>query len=246
MFTFFNKSKQPVKLCFSTDIHCHVIPGIDDGSPNVETSVELVSALNEMGIQRIIATPHVTQTTYENTLETIIPPLDNLRNALSGLQLDIQLAHAAEYRIDELFDQHRAKGILMTYPDNYLLIENSFIQEPWNLDQLVFDLQIQGFKPVFAHPERYLYYHNKPSRYKELHDNGLLFQINLLSLAGYYGKAERNMAERLIDAGYVDFIGTDTHGHRHIRAFNEYLKTRTARNDMKRLAPLIKNSIFER
>lgn len=244
MFNFFHKTKQPIKLWFTTDIHCHVIPGVDDGSPNVDTSVELIEALGELGIKRIIATPHVTQATFENSPETIKVPLTTLKEKLVDANIDIPITNAAEYRIDDLFDQCRASGLLMTYPDNYILIENSFIQEPWNLEQIIFDLQVKGYKPIFAHPERYLYYHNRVNRYKELHDSGLLFQINLLSLAGYHGKAERKMAEYFIDNNMVDFIGTDTHGHRHIDAFRNYLISRDAERDMSRLAPMIKNDIF--
>ena len=245
MFNFFSKHKEPLKLWFSTDIHCHVIPGIDDGSPNVETSVELISHLHDMGINRIIATPHVTQATFENTPETVGAPLESLRRSLAGAGIDVSVTNSAEYRVDELFDRNRQAGILMPYPHDYILIENSFIQEPWNLEQVIFELRVSGYKPIFAHPERYLYYHTRPNRYKELHDNGLLFQINLLSLAGYHGKAERKMAEYFIDNNMVDFIGTDTHGHRHIKAFMEYLTSREALRDMKRLAPVIKNHIFD-
>jgi tyrosine-protein phosphatase YwqE len=116
----------------------------------------------------------------------------------------------------------------MPYPKNYLLIENSFIQEPWNLDDLIFSLTVKGFKPILAHPERYIYYHSHTKRYNEVHQNAK-FQINLLSLAGYYGKNVKKMAEWLIENDLVDFIGTDLHGQRHIECLREYLSSRDAR-----------------
>ena len=85
------------------------------------------------------------------------------------------------------------------------------MQEPWNLETLIFDLQVKGMQPILAHPERYSYYYNRKDRLKELHKTGLMFQINLLSPAGAYGKAERKAAEYLIKEGLVDFIGTDLH-----------------------------------
>lgn len=246
MFHFFNKSKEPMRLWFSTDVHCHVVPGVDDGSQNVETSVELIEGLAELGIKRIIATPHVTQATFENTPQTLAEPLAALRSALRAKGSEVDIRQTAEYRVDEFFVQQLQDGVVMPFPDGkHLLIENSFIQEPWNLENVIFDLQVKGYKLILAHPERYLYYHVHPSRYAELKQLGVDFQINLLSLAGYYGKNEKKMAEDLIDGGMVDFVGTDTHGHRHLRCFEDYLSGRDARRHAARLEGVIKNGIFE-
>lgn len=116
---------------------------------------------------------------------------------------------------------------LMLLPNSHILIENSFIQEPWNLDNLVFDLQVKGLVPILAHPERYSYYYSQKKRFNALHDAGLKFQINLLSLAGAYGPAERSMAEHLIKQGLVDFIGTDIHRLSHVEKI-KYLLTKDA------------------
>ncbi|MDE5959925.1 MAG: hypothetical protein K2G59_07185, partial [Muribaculaceae bacterium] len=110
---------------------------------------------------------------------------------------------------------------------NYLLVENSFAQEPWGLDKLLFDLKLKGYVPVMAHPERYLYYSvNNRDRYRQLHDTGLLFQINLLSLAGAYGKQEKQTAEWLLEHGMVEFIGTDIHRRGHTEYIDAYLRSR--------------------
>lgn len=242
---FFRKKKEPVKLWFTTDIHCHVVPGVDDGSPDAGTSARLVQGLYDLGIRRIIATPHVTQATFENTPQTLASPIAELRKALADNAIDVDIRTTAEYRVDEFFEQQIANGTLMPYPDNYLLIENSFIQEPWNLEQLIFDLQVKGYKLIMAHPERYLYYHTRPQRYQELKQLGIDFQVNLLSLAGYYGKNEKRMAERLVEAGMVDFMGTDTHGFRHLECFGNYLSSREAERHARLLDGKIKNSIFD-
>ncbi len=245
MFSFFNKNKEHINFWFSTDLHCHIVPGVDDGSPDVKTSLALIEGLHKFGINRIIATPHVTQATFENTPQTLAEPWQALTDAVRDAGIDVSLAHTAEYRIDEFFEEQMNAGVVMPYPDNHILIENSFIQEPWNLDRLIFDLQVKGYKPILAHPERYLYYHKRVERYRELKGLGVEFQVNILSLAGYYGKAEKHVAEWLAENEMVDFLGTDTHGQRHIEAFDEYLSSRDARRHLKLLAPTIKNQIFD-
>ena len=236
--------KEPVKLCFSTDIHCHLVPGVDDGSPDAPTSADLIERMQAWGIRRILTSPHVTQYTFENDHSTIDPAMAQLHAELQKRGNDIPIANHAEYRIDGLFQERLEKGDIMALPDNWLLIENSFMQEPWNLDQLVFDLQVRGFKPILAHPERYAYYSTKKERFDELHNAGLCFQINLLSLAGNYGKAERKMAEYLLDKGYVDFIGSDLHRKSHTECIDAYLLTSQAQSDMDKLARTVQNDRF--
>lgn len=244
MFNFFSRSSEPIKLWFDTDIHCHLIPGVDDGSPDVETSLSLVTGLAELGINRIWASPHVARDTFENTPESLAAAQDELDVAMRAYGLgDIRLSHHAENRVDDLFNENLENGTLLTLPGNYLLIENSFVQEPWDLDRIIFDLQVRGFRPIMAHPERYLYYHEKPKRYEELHRN-IPFQVNVLSLAGYYGKHVRKMAEELVEAGMVDYLGTDCHGSRHIDCLREYLASRDARRHRDMLASRIRNDRF--
>lgn len=234
MFSIFKKRTEKANLCFATDIHCHIIPGIDDGSPDVNTSVELIERMKGWGINRIIASPHVTQDTFENTPETITSAFTALKTELEARNIDVALSHSAEYRIDEFFLSQLECGKIVPLPGNYLLVENPFFQEPWNIDQLLFDLKVKGYKPILAHPERYFYYYgNKRARYDELHNVGTLFQVNLLSLAGYYGKDEKVIAEYLVEKGYVDFIGSDLHRHVHADAIDAYL----ASKDYRKIAP---------
>lgn len=240
MFDFLFKKRQPRKLWYSTDIHSHVIPGIDDGSPDADTSLQLINRMRNWGISRIIASPHVTDETFMNTKETITPAFEALKHALNRAGDTMPVSHTAEYRIDELLMQNIADNTLMPYPNNYLLIENSYLQEPWNLDQLLFDLQVRGLKPIMAHPERFTYYHQRRQRYHELHDAGALFQINVLSLAGYYGKPEKHMAEYLIENDLVDFCGTDLHHFRHADAIDKYLRS----SESVRHAKALQNRIF--
>lgn len=242
MFNIFkSKPKEPIQLCFGTDIHCHIIPGIDDGARTAQSAADLIERMQRWGIRRIIASPHVTQETFENNRDTIEPALDNLHAELAARGNDIEVLHSAEYRIDGLLTRRLEDNDIMPYPNGWILIENSFLQEPWNLDQMVFDLQSLGYRPILAHPERFAYYHNRIDRFRHLKDAGASLQINLLSLAGHYGPAEKKMAQRLIKEGLVDFLGSDLHNTRHADAIDHYLTTGDARKDMAALAPMIQN-----
>jgi tyrosine-protein phosphatase YwqE len=242
MFNFFSRSSKPIDFWFTTDIHCHVIPGVDDGSPNAETSVALITDLAEMGINRIVATPHIACDTFENTPAILDAAQAELDAALAEHGVtNIKVTHAAENRIDDMLVKNMEADTLLTYPNKYILIENSFVQEPWDLEQIIFDLQVRGYQPILAHPERYVYYHNKTERYKQLHDK-VLFQVNMLSLSGYHGKQEKKIAEEMIEQGMVDFLGTDTHGRRHIESFRQYLCSRDAVRHRKALSN-IKNDL---
>lgn len=245
MFNFFSKSKQPINFWFSTDIHAHILPGVDDGSADAETSVQLVGDLRDMGINKILASPHIARDTFENTQPELDAALAELREALAAAHLgDVTVDRHSENRIDDLLMENIEAGTLKTLPDKYLLIENSFVQEPWDLEQFIFNLKVRDFKPILAHPERYVYYHDKRGRYEELHRH-VMFQVNVLSLAGYYGKQIKKVAETMAERGMIDFLGTDTHGLRHTECFRDYLCTRDARRHRDLLDGKIQNALFD-
>lgn len=242
MFNLFRKKiNTPAELFFHTDIHSHVIPGIDDGSPSADISAELVKRMKSWGLNRLIATPHVTESTFENTPEIMDKAMETLQSELMSQGIDIELSHSAEYRLDDLFGREFAAGNISPFPNDFLLVENSFIQEPWGLDETLFDLKVKGYNPILAHPERYMYYHSKKERYKKLHNDGTLFQINLLSLAGHYGRDVRRTVDFLIEQGMVDFIGTDLHNERHADAIEAYLASKEYRRDSAALKGVILN-----
>lgn len=226
MFNFFSRKSEPQPLFFATDIHCHVLPGIDDGAPDVDTAVSLVEQMQQWGLKRIIPSPHVTYSTFENTQATTDEAMARLQSALDAKGNGLQLTHSAENRVDDLFERNLEAGTLMTLPGNRLLIENSFIQEPLNLDQVIFDVQAKGYSPILVHPERYSYYYDHKERYEALHHAGAAFQVNVLSLAGHYGKDEKRIAEWLIQRGLVDYLGTDLHRQSHVDSINAYLASK--------------------
>ncbi len=242
IFSIFGRRQEPAALPFSVDIHCHILPGVDDGSPDTATSVALVERMKSWGINRIIATPHMTECSFENTPETLDPALESLRGALAAKGIEMPVSRASENRLDDYFREQLEAGRIKPMPGGCLLVENSFIQEPWQLDQQLYDLRIKGYRPILAHPERYFYYHDKNlRRYTELHRSGTLFQINLLSLAGAYGKTEKKVAEQLIAAGMADLVGTDLHTMRHADLIDEYLATSEARRHFQALGGRIVN-----
>jgi len=178
------------------------------------------------GIERIFASPHIAYGTFPNTPETITGALTELKEKLAEKRNNIFISNSAENRIDDMLMQNLANDNVLTLPGKRILIENSFMQEPWNLDRLIFDLLVKGYQPILVHPERYSYYYNKKDRYTTLHNAGTAFQINLLSLAGYYGRDEKRFAEYLIDQGMVDYIGTDLHRHSHADSIDSYLASK--------------------
>lgn len=247
MFNFFHRKSssqgQAPELFFHTDMHCHLVPGVDDGQQAAVGGAQLIEAERRWGVRHIILTPHVTQDTFENTPETLAEPYRQLQQAVAerGVATDVKLEMSAEYRLDGFFNDEMEKGNLRPLPNKYLLVENSYVQEPWQLDSRLFNLKMQGYAPILAHPERYPYYFEKPERYEEIHNTGTLFQINLLSLAGNYGKHPRRIAEMLIERDMVDFVGTDMHTHAHAQTIERYLTTKDYRRHAEQLAPRILN-----
>lgn len=223
------------------DIHNHLLPGIDDGAANVEESISLVKRFREIGINKFISTPHIMNDYYPNTPSTINAALKELRNSLKeeGIH-DIEIHAAAEYMMDHSFMNHIESGDLLTLNSNQVLVEMSYFQAPINLNEILFQLQANGFKPVLAHPERYAFYHSKKlEKFEELKKRGCYFQLNILSLIGHYGKHIQEAAYGLLDSEMIDYLGTDTHQMRHL----EKLSTaKLPQKRMRQLEPIIKNT----
>ncbi len=212
MFTNWFRSKQQQKISITTDIHSHLLPGIDDGVKTIEESIEVIEYLSSLGFKKLITTPHIMSDYYKNTPEIIREKLEQVKQAISEANIPIEIEAAAEYYLDEYFYSLIIEGKeLLTFGDNYVLFETSFTVEPLILKEIIFKLNSAGYKPVYAHPERYFYLQEKKELLNELIDQGLLFQLNALSLVGYYSKQVQKMAEALINRGAIAFIGSDTH-----------------------------------
>ena len=226
MFNFFRKKRTEgniySSLPVSKDIHSHLLPGIDDGSPDVENSVELIQGLFDLGIRKFIATPHIIGDLYRNTPETINTALEETKAACKNAGLDIELSAAAEYMIDDYFlDLLRNRSPLLTLHKNILLTEISYSTPPVNLEAITAAIFAGGYKPVLAHPERYHFYHNNPNVYQHLKEMGFHLQVNLLSLIGYYGKDVRKAAKFIIEKDLASLVGTDLHHKYHLAALKD-------------------------
>ena len=202
------------------DMHSHLLPGLDDGAETLAHSLDLLRALRALGYRKLIMTPHIMGDFYKNTPESIRAALQLLREAAAEADLgDLELDCAAEYYLDEFLGRKLADGTeMLTFGGDkrYLLFETSYMNEPLNLYDIIFELSAQGYTPVLAHPERYTYFYGRLAEIEKLRrDHGVLLQVNLNSLAGYYSPAAKKIAEQLVDAGLVDFVGTDTHHLRH-------------------------------
>ncbi len=225
MFSLFNRKKQEETTDYfplKTDMHSHILPGIDDGSPDVETSVELVKGLIKQGVTHSIATPHIIGDMFRNTPETIQKALDQLRKELAKQKIKFEVTAAAEYMLDSyFFELLNAETKLLTLKDNIILTEFSYASIPDDPGKLSFAIIMAGYTPILAHPERYPYYYSNYKMFHHLADLGFLLQVNLLSLTGYYGKEAAKVAQYLLKNELVSFVGTDMHHERHLQALSD-------------------------
>ena len=224
MFSFFKKSKEE-RFDYSllqTDMHSHLVPGIDDGAPDIESSVQLIKGMAELGYKKLITTPHIMWDIYKNTTEDIAQRFEKLKQRIAAENMDIKIEVAAEYFLDGYVkDLLVQKKPLLTIKDNMVLVEFSMASEPIDLKEILFEMQMQGYQPVIAHPERYSYHEKNLDFFDIMRSSGYLFQLNILSLAGLYGKSAKNLAHQFIKQNYYDLAGTDLHNPLHLRALND-------------------------
>lgn len=224
MLRWFSKKNQEelTPLGFSvlkTDIHSHLIPGVDDGSPNIDTTISLIKEMQALGFSKLIASPHIMSDVYKNSPEMILKRLGHVRAELKVQNINMEIDSAAEYYLDYDFEKNIGRERLLTFGSNYLLVELSFLEAPKNLFDIIFKLQLEGYKVVLAHPERYHYFQMKD--YDELVNRGVFLQINWLSLIDYYSPQITKKAEGLIANNKVSFLGSDCHNMHHAKLYKE-------------------------
>ena len=223
MFKLFSKSSSttPDYSKLVADMHSHLLPGIDDGSPSLETSIELIRKMMKLGFKKFVTTPHIMWEMYKNTPEIINEKLELLRLALKSEGIDAEIKAAAEYFLDDHVEKLLAtKQKLLTVADNMVLVEFSLANQPFGVKEILFELVMQGYQPIIAHPERYIYFEQAKEFYDELKDAGCYFQLNLNSISGYYGKSAEKLAQYLLKKEYYSFVGSDLHHFRHIDALS--------------------------
>lgn len=224
------------------DIHSHLLPGIDDGAKTFEDTLRLTQSLQSYGISQFITTPHIIHNVWDNSKE----PIDTLAAAtvleLKKNLISLPFRAAAEYMMDDYFVQLFKNEALLALKDNYVLVEMSYINAPIQLYTILFDLQVAGYIPVLAHPERYLFYHNTLDDYQKLKRAGCFFQLNLAAVVGYYGESVNKIAEKLLQKGMYDFVGSDVHHDNHVAAFEQKVRLK----DVTPLKEIIVNNQFFR
>ncbi|MCQ2174995.1 MAG: hypothetical protein MJY80_01375 [Bacteroidales bacterium] len=195
----------------SVDIHNHLLPGVDDGFATAEESLEAIRRLLAAGVGELVFTPHINPDVYPQNDE------DRMRQAygqfLPLLPDGLKTSLAAEYMICGGFEKELPKraGGLLCYDDRSVLVEMSYLFRSPNLENALFELQMAGFKPILAHPERYLYMAESLEDFDRLHENGCRFQLNYISFAGVYGWDSVKIIRYLARRGYCDFVATDLH-----------------------------------
>lgn len=217
------KKKQYLRDLIPTnyvDIHSHVLPGIDDGAKTIENTQFLLENMIDFGFTKVITSPHTIENIWNNTPETIAQALAFTNENLTALTEKVALKAASEYILDDYFVSLFEKGNLLTIKDNFVLVEMSYINPPIQLFDYLFQMQVAGYTPVLAHPERYVFYHKDFSNYAKLRKAGCYFQMNLLSATGYYGKEVAKTADVLLKKNMIDFVGSDFHHKHHVKAFS--------------------------
>ncbi|MBC6112562.1 tyrosine-protein phosphatase [Pedobacter fastidiosus] len=228
MFGLFKKKKILPEFNFSnigTDMHSHILPGIDDGAQTINDSLLLAKKFKALGFKKLIATPHIMADYYRNTPDTIKRALDVLRKGLQDIQLDLEVSAAAEYYLDETLEKKVRQKEVLTFGNQYLLFELSYINIPQNLFDFIKIMQDAGYKPVLAHPERYPYFYSSIENYQQIRETGCLLQLNSIALTGYYGAGAKKTAEEMVENHLVDFIGSDMHHLKHATALEDSLTT---------------------
>ena len=242
IFSFFKKKEEKKRGPILTiDLHSHLIPGIDDGSQSMEESLILLRGMENLGYTKVITTPHIMIDAYRNTPEIIRSGLNALREATAKEGINIEIEAGAEYYLDEGLVSHLRSGDVMSVSDKYLLFETSYVSKPMQMEEQIFEISLAGYVPVLTHPERYRYIKDPKKEFGRFKELGVLFQVNLNSFGGHYGKGAKIHAEYLSKHGLIDFLGSDVHHKKQVDTlrdifysdvYKEIFKNNTIRNSV--------------
>lgn len=253
MFDFFFWRKERLPLPYSREIHCHLIPGVDDGSTSMDFTMKAIKFLEKYGVEKLIITPHYTYPKFINTPAKIQPVFDAIKDRVSKAGLEIKCENFSfEYRVDRSFEHMIDEGPLGSLScqirpikGKWILIENAWDTPYDRMDDVIERLKQEGYKVILAHPERYRYYAERPGEfYYSLRERGVYFQCNLLSLAGAYGKMEKEVAHWMLKKGFIQFLGSDIHNSRHLECVERYLKSNEYSENYDRLSDIILNDVM--
>ena len=230
-----NKTEHTDFSALGADMHAHIIPGIDDGSQDVATSIAMIKGLQELGFSKFISTPHIMPGVFNNDEESIRAATE-LLNQSAPKETGTTVQYAAEYYIDDDFPQMVNSGKpLLTFGDQYVLVEANMMSRTRNLEEALFELRLRGLRPILAHVERYpyMYEHHRLDQYEKLRDADVLLQVNLRSFTGNYGEIQKRIARHLADAGMISFLGTDLHNPAQLAIIRESMLDQHVQNLLK-------------
>lgn len=190
-----------------TDWHSHILPGVDDGFQKMEDSIAILNRYEELGVKRVWLTPHIMED-YPNTTDNLRERFLELENAFNG---KVELRLASENMLDPLFEERLEKRDFLPIgkDGSHLLVETSYFNPPYGMEDMIEGIISAGFTPLLAHPERYRYMEEKD--YRHWRSRGVHFQMNYISLTGGYGETARRKAEWLLKNGMIDVCGSDVH-----------------------------------
>ncbi len=194
------------------DLHSHLLPGIDDGAPDLETSLAMARAYADQGVECVACTPHILPGLYNNTGPQIRQAIDALQMRLDDAGIPLRLTSGADNHIVPTFVEGLKSGHLLTLGgSDYVLVEPPHHVAPARLEDLFFDILLGGYFPILTHPERLSWIESKYDVMERLAKRGVWMQITSGSLSGAFGKRPRYWAERMLDEGLVHIIATDAH-----------------------------------
>lgn len=214
MFRLFKRkyTPRPIFEALGTDMHCHLVPQVDDGSKCFEESVECLKTLKAVGYKKVYITPHFQYPRFQNDEDDIRRRYEDLKQRALAEGVEIEMAGVGgEYRIDSGFKKRLENPRFLQVAGKYVLVELSLHQQMMGCDEMIFDMQMSGYEVILAHPERYPYLNVAGARMEQLKNQGVFFQINVLSLGGFYGDEAKKRAYQMLERGWVEFMGTDTH-----------------------------------
>ena len=220
------------------DVHCHLLPGVDDGFSTSEKSIHALQKLEERGIQKMILTPHFLKDYPNNDRANITAKFEAFKAEAAKVS-KIELRLGGEYMLDNCFMDHFKQGFLtLDKKGEHVLCETSYLMYEHGISEMLYDVMCAEFQPIIAHPERYEY--AVEDNYLRWKDKRFKFQLNLLSLGGAYGRPAMVKAHYLLKEGMYDFVGSDMHNLDNFRHFLPQI--RLTKKDIERLEQLIENN----
>ncbi|WP_223592345.1 tyrosine-protein phosphatase [Neobacillus bataviensis] len=194
------------------DLHCHILPGVDDGAKDLLESISMARKAVEQGIHTIVATPHHLNNRYENNKQQIIARVEELNQALVLEKIDLNVLPGQETRIyGEMVEGYEGGEILPIDNTQYVLVEFSSSHVPRYAEKLFYDLQMKGLIPVIVHPERNQQIIEQPDILYRFVEKGALTQVTAASVCGDFGKKIKNFSLQLIEANLTHLIASDAH-----------------------------------